>query len=104
MRQTEQGLLDRYGVKAFPKLLLIKTNEKKPYPYTGEYKFKAMFDFLNVHSEVFVPGGGSSADSAATKDWMMQVVPQLHQRSANDICLKVESAICVILINNGDKP
>lgn len=29
-----------------------------------------MFDFLNVHSEVFVPGGGSSADSAATKEWM----------------------------------
>ncbi|CAD8206853.1 unnamed protein product [Paramecium octaurelia] len=104
VRASEKALLDRYSIKSFPKLLLVKTNEKKPFPYTGEYKFKPMFDFLNVHSEVFVPGGGSSADSAATKEWMMQVVPQLHQRSANDICLKVESAICVILLNNGDKP
>lgn len=90
VRHTEKSLLDRYNIKSFPKMLLIKTNEKKPYPFSGEYKFKALFDFLNVHSEVFVPGGGSAADSAATKEWLTHVVPQLHQKSANDICLKVE--------------
>lgn len=67
-------------------------------------KFMSIFDFLNIHSEVFVPGGGSSADSAATKHWLTEVVPELYFKSANDICLKVESVICVILLNNGDKP
>jgi len=64
----------------------------------------AIFDFLNIYSEVFVPGGGSSADSAATKNWLTELVPELHYKSANDICLKVEGVICVILLNDGDKP
>jgi hypothetical protein len=63
-----------------------------------------LFEFLNVFSEVFVPGGGSAAESAATKHWLTEVVPEIHQKSANDVCLKVESVICVILVNNGDKP
>ena len=67
-------------------------------------KFQPMFEFLNIFSEVFVPGGGSSADSAATKHWLTEVVPELHQKSASDICLKVEGAICVILLSNGDNP
>jgi len=45
----------------------VKTTEKKPYIYKGEMKFTPIFDFLNVFSEVFVPGGGSSQDTAATK-------------------------------------
>ena len=85
-------------------MLLIKTNEKKPHVYNGELKYMPMFEFLNVYSEVFVPGGGSASDSAATKHWLTEVVPELHQKSANDICLRVESVICVILLNNGDKP
>lgn len=63
-----------------------------------------MFAFLNVFSEVFVPGGGSAADSGATKHWLMELVPELNQKSANDICLKIEGVVCVILLNNGDKP
>jgi hypothetical protein len=46
--------------------------------YTGELKFKPMFEFLNVFSEVFVPGGGSASDSAATKYWLTELVPELH--------------------------
>jgi hypothetical protein len=97
-------LVDRYNVKTFPKFIVIKTNEKKPIPYNGEFKFLPMFEFLNIYSEVFVPGGGSAADSAATKNWLTELVPELHQKSANDICLKVDSVICVILLNAGDKP
>lgn len=39
--------------------------------------------------EVYVPGGGSSADSAATKSWLTEVVPEMHLKSASDICLGV---------------
>lgn len=40
VRHTEKALLDRFNVKTFPKMLLIKANEKRPYNYDGEYKFK----------------------------------------------------------------
>lgn len=78
MRSNWTTLVDRYNVKSFPQLLVVKTNEKKPIPYKGELKFTPMFEFLNVYSEVFVPGGGSAADSAATKHWLTEVVPELH--------------------------
>jgi len=41
-------------------------------------KFQPLFEYLNVFSEVFVPGGGSSADSAATKSWLTEIVPEMH--------------------------
>jgi len=69
---------------------VVKSTEKKPNVYNGEIKFQTIFEFLNIFSEVFVPGGGSSQDSAATKAWMTEVIPELNMRSANDICLKVK--------------
>jgi hypothetical protein len=47
-----------------------------------------MFEFLNIYSEAFVPGGGSSSDSTATKSWLTEIVPEMTRFSANDICLK----------------
>lgn len=41
--------------------------------------------------EAFVPGGGSSADSLATKQWLTESVPEMHLKSSNDICLNVTS-------------
>lgn len=82
--------MDRYNVKSVPKILVVKTTEKKPNVYSGEIKFMAIHDFLNIYSEVFVPGGGSSQDSAATKVWLTEVVPELNMKSANDVCLKVD--------------
>jgi hypothetical protein len=52
-------------------MIVVKTGEKKPFYFTGkEFNFRALFEFLNIYSEVFVPGGGSSLDSSATKEWM----------------------------------
>ena len=64
-------------------------------------KYSQIFKFLNIFSETFVPGGGSSQDSAATKAWLTDSVPELHSKSANDICLKVEGGICVIIFSKG---
>lgn len=66
-------------------------------------KFMPIFEFLNIYSETFVPGGGSSADSPATKQWLTELVPELNYESANDICLKIENGLCVIMISQ-DKP
>lgn len=79
----------------------MKTTEKKPYYYSGEMKFPSIFKFLNIYSETFVPGGGSSQDSAATKAWLTDSVPEIHFKSANDICLRVEGGICVMIVSKG---
>jgi hypothetical protein len=53
---------------------VIKTGEKKPIIYDGkDFNFGGLFEFLNIYSEVFVPGGGSSLDSSATKQWMTEI-------------------------------
>lgn len=82
--------MDRYNIKSAPKIIVVKSTEKKPNVYNGDMKFMSIHDFLNIFSEVFVHGGGSSQDSAATKIWLTEVVPELNMKSANDICLKVK--------------
>jgi hypothetical protein len=93
IRSDQTTLIDRYNIKATPKIIVVKTTEKKPNVYNGEMKFMSIFEFLNIYSEVFVPGGGSSQDSAATKVWLTEVVPELNMKSANDVCLKVDFTV-----------
>ena len=40
--------------------MVVKAGEKLPILYKGEMKFKPIFEFLNIYSEAFVSGGGSS--------------------------------------------
>lgn len=87
VRNDDDIVVQRYNVKKFPTIIVVKSNEPKPRIYSGEMKFSPIFIFLNVYSEVFVPGGSLSADSEATKSWLMEIVPELHQKSAKDICL-----------------
>ena len=89
IRHDDQDLVDRYNINKFPKILVVKATEKKPKVYNGEIKFQNIFDFLNIYSETFVPGGGSSQDSAATKSWLTEIVPEMNYKSAADICIKV---------------
>jgi hypothetical protein len=70
VRSSETKLVDRYNVKSFPHMIVVKATEKKPSHYTGDLKYQAMFEYLNIFSEAFVPGGGSASDSAATKQWL----------------------------------
>lgn len=66
--------MGRYNIKKFPSVVVIKAGEKQPIAYNGAgFKFADLFEFLNIYSEVFVPGGGSSLDSSATKQWMTEI-------------------------------
>lgn len=51
---------------------------------------------MNIYSETFVAGGGSSQDSAASKQWLSEVLPELHHRSLGDICVNLEGYLCVV--------
>lgn len=60
VRESEQAVLKRYNVKQFPKIIVVKATERKPIVYDGEMNYGSIFDFLNIYSETFVAGGGSS--------------------------------------------
>lgn len=67
VRASDEILVDRYKIKNFPSIIVVKTGEKKPKVYTGEIKFNPIHDFLNIWSEAFVAGGGSGSDTSASK-------------------------------------
>jgi hypothetical protein len=74
IRSSDSILVDKYMIKTFPHVMVLKTGERKPSFFKGKaFNFKEIFTFLNIYSEVFVPGGGSSLDSSATKQWMAEI-------------------------------
>lgn len=82
VRHNETSLTDKYAVKQFPTIMVIKTGEKKPILYKKkEFDFENIFEFLNIYSEQFVPGGGSSLDSSATKQWMTETCKYISECS-----------------------
>ena len=54
MRENEQALAEKYKVKKYPTVLVVKS-EGKPIVYDGEgFTYNEIFEFLNVHSQIFV--------------------------------------------------
>jgi len=49
-RQSDTILADRYNIRKFPTILVLKANEKKPVFYKGDIKFRDIFEFLNIYS------------------------------------------------------
>jgi hypothetical protein len=67
-----------------------------------EFTYNSIFEFINVHSQIFVDPTAKENDvprqSNASKPWMIPNVPQMTKDSGNDICLKKDGALCVILV------
>ncbi len=50
IRESEDALAQKYKVKKFPALFVVKS-EGKPLKYEGsEFTYNEIFEFLNVHS------------------------------------------------------
>lgn len=98
--QTDTGdsIMNKFGVSKVPQILVVKTGEKKPIYYKGGINYQEIFTFLNVYSETFVAGGGSSQDSKAHKSWLTEIAPELSFESGKDICFGAENTLCVILL------
>ena len=104
VHSSEAILTKRYRVTEFPKIIIIKATERKPIPFKGAMKYHNIFEFLNIYSETFVAGGGSSVDSPATKSWLNEVVPELNDKSNMDICLGLKKTLCVIYLTTDQVP
>jgi hypothetical protein len=88
-RSDQADVTNKFGVKSFPQIVLTKAGERKPQVYSGQLKFQEIFEWVNIYSEQFVYGGGSSADGAGVAPWLNEAVPELFSKSSKDVCLGV---------------
>ena len=99
IRSDKKELVSTYQVKKFPTLMVLKNGVKKPFLFTKEINYKSLFEFLNVFSEQFVPT--DSSKNSEQKPWLFEAIPELHDKSANEICLALDKTLCVILFSEG---
>lgn len=101
VRESEEALAKKYKVKKYPTIIVVK-NEQKPLVYdSAEFSYQGIFEFLNIHSQIFVDPNAKENEvktSSASKPWLVKPVPEMTKDSGNDICLKKDGALCIILI------
>lgn len=54
IRESEEVLASKYKVKSFPSIVIIKTDGKSVKYMEPEFNYGGIFDFINVHSQIFV--------------------------------------------------
>lgn len=95
VRSSATGVLRSHNVKKLPTMLVFKSGHKRPFQFEKEFKYREAFEFLNFFSEQFVPTMDEKASEA--KPWLFESVPELTEKSANEVCLALEKTLCVIL-------
>lgn len=87
VRSSEKQLAKKYKVKNYPAIFLEKPGEQ-PRRFEGKMNYYEIANFINIYSEIFDFGDHAAAvaESAASKPWMSEKLPELTQASANDIC------------------
>jgi hypothetical protein len=77
VRSSESALVTKYKIKKFPSVMVITVGEKKQVLYSGDIKYKSLFDWLNIFSETFFRVGEEKARSTdrlkADKPWAQEV-------------------------------
>jgi len=100
VRKSQFDVTNKFSVKKFPTIILLKTGDRKPNVYDGKLNYKDLFQFCNVFSEQFVYGGGSSADGAGVAPWLNEAVPEFFSKSSRDVCIGHDQTLCVILFTD----
>merc|ERR1719373_560181 len=106
--EEDAEIVQRFKVKKFPSVMMQRGSKAEiKETYSGEMKFGALKDWVNLHSEsgmgdkVSGAGGGKEESVEEAKPWLVQEVPELTAKSHNDICFKGEG-LCVIYLKDGD--
>jgi len=100
VRNDQSAIVSKYKITSFPKLILVKSLDSKPQVFQGEMKYRPIFEFLNIYSEVFIVGAADGTP-ATPKPWRSDPVPELTAASASDICFGKEGLICAVFLSNG---
>lgn len=99
VQDTEIDIIDMFDIQKFPSLLIVKNGEKKPIVFKEKFVYKEIFEFLNVFSEQFVPQKTGTTEEE--KPWLFQAVPELHDKSAKEVCVGLAKTLCVITFSPG---
>lgn len=106
--EAEADLVKRFKVSKFPTVQMLrggKAEEKET--YKGNLTFSGLKEWINLYSEsgmgdkVAGVGGKEEESIEDAKPWLVQKVPELTGKSANDICFKGEG-LCVIYLCQGE--
>merc|ERR1712137_357733 len=105
--EEEKDVVQKFKVKKFPAVVMQRGSKAEiKETYSGEMKFSALKDWVNLHSE---SGMGDKVSSAGAKEevsieeakpWLVQEIPELTGKSSGDICFKGEG-LCVIYLKDG---
>merc|ERR1719401_948323 len=107
--EEDADVVQKFKVKKFPTVVMQRGSKAEiKETYSGEMKFSALKDWVNLHSEsgmgdkVAGAGGGKEEESIEeAKPWLAQEVPELTAKSQGDICFKGEG-LCVIYLKDGE--
>merc|ERR1712048_711559 len=106
--EDNEELVGKFRVKKFPTIIMQRGGKAEvKETYTGEINFLNLKEWINLFSEsgmgdkVAGGGGGQEESIEDAKPWLVQDVPELTQKSHNDICFKGEG-LCVIYLKDGD--
>jgi len=106
--ESEAEVVAKFKVKKFPTFIMQRGGKAEvKETYKGEMNFLALKEWINLFSESGmgdkVAGGGGKEEESIeeAKPWLVQEVPELTGKSANDICIKGEG-LCVIYLKGGD--
>lgn len=105
INEEVKEIVSKYKVTKFPHIIILKKN-KVIDTYNGKQSYIDIFDWLNVHSETFVFGGGfdTSPDKTDEKPWKFELIPQFTKLSHGDICFKkADKGLCLLYLKEGDK-
>merc|ERR1719373_776785 len=106
--EEDAEIVQRFKVKKFPSVMMQRGSKAEiKETYSGDMKFDALKNWVNLHSEsgmgdkVSGAGGGKEESVEEAKPWLVQEVPELTAKSHNDICFKGEG-LCVIYLKDGE--
>jgi hypothetical protein len=105
--EEEADIVQRFKVKKFPTVIMQRGSKgETKETYKGELKFSGLSDWINPYAESGMgdkmagAGGGKEETAEEAKPWLVQEVPELTQKSHNDVCFKGEG-LCVIYLTDG---
>jgi len=106
--EEEQEVMQKFKVTKSPTVLMQRGSKAEiKETYSGEMKFLALKDWVNLHSESGMGdkisgAGGKEAESIEeSKPWLIQEVPELTARSHQDVCFRGDG-LCVIYLKDGE--
>lgn len=107
VKEEDADIVKRFKVSKFPSIMMqrgAKADVKET--YKGDMTFLGLKEWINLFSESgmgdkVAGAGGSEESMEEAKPWLVQEVPELTGKSANDICFKGEG-LCVIYLVDGD--